>query len=866
MQILLLAAAISAIVLYGETSFLSQESPTQRTTDTTQISKEGEPTVGSTGSLFVGDIIRTFSGSWTVKQKQQKQKQVRGTLVSSFPILAKSCDQWAVVTTIWEPTDGVKSVASLPDWCLVIVGDTKTPANYLQLAGLENDDRVVYLSPEDQKKIPSAFVKMMPFRSFARKNIGYLFAIRHGAQVIYDFDDDNVLKESGWQDGAYISPMTARTSSQLSSSVFVRSLPSLSDPTKRPSSLGFNPLPLMKPTVSQVWPRGFPLEAIQDPLTTGEDAGIVPASLNISSIGVIQAVCDGDPDMDAIFRLTRTLPIHFDNSPRASQLLVPAGLYAPYNAQATVHMNSAFWGLFLPFTVPGRVTDIWRSYFTQKFLHEMNLALIYAPPLVTHTRTPHNYIADMQAENDLYMKTGKLLEFLSGWSAAEKDLPSRLEKLYIDLYERSYIGLQDVEAMQEWIFALLDIGYEFPQLPGENEYKNSSENMQSYPPELQGQPFLSFPTYNLGGSNGEQTYKQFLDSEGRKGLEDDWSTWLAGKEHAPDRPKRTVIKLIVMLKDEWPLIKKWVLYHGELIGFDNLYILDGSTDLKCISFLMDARDRLGANVIFTPANLNELAGEMTNVAVSLAASSDFIIKMDADEYLTLHTGEEGCRSSGKDANNTDCTLSPFGLEEYLQNMDNLGSIADGSRLKIGYVSSTVPDRQLCEAGQGDDIGHYPMGAVAPTDFKTVYDSRTLEKIDLGGHRGYFLGPFNTGNIRAGHSTPLSIIHAHGRCLQHEIDNCRKACISHGYINESDESEAARQKLITYMKKASDVCSGAQFPVSSGHKVSFYLQYLSGCPATTPDGFYIGTGIKRNLDFGSYLDAAMLKYNGNVLPA
>lgn len=41
---------------------------------------------------------------------------------------------------------------------------------------------------------------------------------------------------------------------------------------------------------------------------------------------------------------------------------LPAGLFAPYNAQATLHMHSALWTLLLPVTVHGRVSDIWRSY------------------------------------------------------------------------------------------------------------------------------------------------------------------------------------------------------------------------------------------------------------------------------------------------------------------------------------------------------------------------------------------------------------------------------------------------------------------------------------------------------------------------
>ena len=33
----------------------------------------------------------------------------------------------------------------------------------------------------------------LPWNHFGRKNLGYLYAIQHGADVIFDFDDDNEL-------------------------------------------------------------------------------------------------------------------------------------------------------------------------------------------------------------------------------------------------------------------------------------------------------------------------------------------------------------------------------------------------------------------------------------------------------------------------------------------------------------------------------------------------------------------------------------------------------------------------------------------------------------------------------------------------
>ena len=56
------------------------------------------------------------------------------------------------------------------------------------------DLKIYYLSVEDQQRIEMPFAKMLPWNSFGRKNLGYLYAIAHGAQVIFDFDDDNLLK------------------------------------------------------------------------------------------------------------------------------------------------------------------------------------------------------------------------------------------------------------------------------------------------------------------------------------------------------------------------------------------------------------------------------------------------------------------------------------------------------------------------------------------------------------------------------------------------------------------------------------------------------------------------------------------------
>jgi len=163
------------------------------------------------------------------------------------------CVKWGVVTTIFSPTDAVRAVANLDDWCLVIVADNKTPADYMSDDGLKRNKNVVFLSASTQREIVkmakssstrftrtqnfSAFAAAIPWNHFARKKIGYLYAIYNDAETIFDFDDDNVLlTASGGIE--HLSPLPEENEQFL-------------DLEWAP--LAFNPYPLMQASVDGTW-------------------------------------------------------------------------------------------------------------------------------------------------------------------------------------------------------------------------------------------------------------------------------------------------------------------------------------------------------------------------------------------------------------------------------------------------------------------------------------------------------------------------------------------------------------------------------------------------------------------------------------
>ena len=83
----------------------------------------------------------------------------------------------------------MRQLAALPHWCLVVAGDKNGPkAHEYNVSG------AIYLTPADQERLPFAVARHLRWNHFGRKNVGFLYAIAHGARWVYDTDDDNELQ------------------------------------------------------------------------------------------------------------------------------------------------------------------------------------------------------------------------------------------------------------------------------------------------------------------------------------------------------------------------------------------------------------------------------------------------------------------------------------------------------------------------------------------------------------------------------------------------------------------------------------------------------------------------------------------------
>ena len=104
-----------------------------------------------------------------------------------------------------------------------------------------------------------------------RKNLGYLWAIQHGAEELYETDDDNEPVNNmlpNLDDGFYVYNGTGRR---------------VANPY---AYFGF----------PSIWPRGYPLDQIRPEAQMERFSRVAAKPL------ILQGLADKDPDVDAIFR------------------------------------------------------------------------------------------------------------------------------------------------------------------------------------------------------------------------------------------------------------------------------------------------------------------------------------------------------------------------------------------------------------------------------------------------------------------------------------------------------------------------------------------------------------------------------------
>jgi len=324
-----------------------------------------------------------------------------------------------VITSIFEPTEAVISFSKMSDYQLTVVGDKKTPDGWF----CENAE---YLSVDRQENLGFSISQCLPFNHYSRKMIGYLKAIKDGADYIVDTDDDNI-PGNAWEFPAFEDTFDSIASDK-----------------------GFiNIYQLF--TEQKIWPRGLPLSLINTNFDLNSQL-----TAKECKVGIWQGLADEDPDVDAIYRLTDNTPCYFD---KRNPLVLGKGTISPFNTQNTLIRKELFPLLYLPTFVTFRFTDILRGLVAQPIMWLEGYQLGFVNATVVQKRNPHNYMNDFVSELPMYQHCDKVIDIVSGVVSKSESMENNLYNAYKSLLKENIVPHSELVTLEAW---LKDIGTNRP--------------------------------------------------------------------------------------------------------------------------------------------------------------------------------------------------------------------------------------------------------------------------------------------------------------------------------------------------------------------------------------------------------------------
>lgn len=324
-----------------------------------------------------------------------------------------------VITTINKPNDYIRFYSSAPDWDLIIVADKKTPAeSYSEI-------NCIFLSISLQKDLFGNLSDLIPFNSYSRKMLGYLYCIKNNYDIIYETDDDNINTSLNYE----------INNTYLPSSNGVINIYNAYN--REYDSVCLDTL---------IYPRGLPLnhECINSPLEL-EKLESVREKVNWN-VSIIQGLVNGDPDIDAHLRLQMSpVPFYFKENLNKNVIL-PHNTICPFNTQNTFWIDkSMFYAMYLPITVNFRYTDILRSYVALHQLKVNGKHLMFTPPTAMQVRNQHDLQKDLADEQEMYNTASSVIQLI-----LDDDLSS-IVALYERLVALQVVRQEELLVLKEFI-------------------------------------------------------------------------------------------------------------------------------------------------------------------------------------------------------------------------------------------------------------------------------------------------------------------------------------------------------------------------------------------------------------------------------
>ena len=348
-------------------------------------------------------------------------------------------DKWIIMNAINPPSDLIKYLEeNITNWKIAVLGNIKTPN--CDWFYFNNSNNLIYLSLQEQKNLGYNIIEYMDDNSYKRNNIGYLFAIQHGAKEIYEIDENlNIFVEN----------------------------PNFLDYNNSDSYVCYgiqNESKMINPYVyfgeTNIWPRGF---FIKDIMNDYNKTFYYAYNTQVKLKPLIyQDLINEFPDVDSFFLMTKDKNKENMNITFLSKfpLLYLPGNYVPINSKNTKFLYEIFPFLMLPMTINESISDIIRGYIIERFVYGFGGTIVYNN---TNIFKRNNFFDNNKLfeEKKILMHLDKILEIIKSNNYKENNPKKLLFHILDKLIKKDFLKKEEKLLYKTFFNDLSKIGYKY---------------------------------------------------------------------------------------------------------------------------------------------------------------------------------------------------------------------------------------------------------------------------------------------------------------------------------------------------------------------------------------------------------------------
>lgn len=234
-------------------------------------------------------------------------------------------------------------------------------------------------------------------------------------------------------------------------------------------------------------------------------------------------------------------------------------------------------------------------------------------------------------------------------------------------------------------------------------------------------------------------------------------------------------KLFTVTKNEYDLIEDFILYYGNLFGFENLIVIDNGSDDEHVLQVYERYIPRGLTVVVEKGYEGDRQASHFTKHMNLHKSScDWLIGLDTDEFLAY-----------KDGDDYKCEDLVPRLEKFLSDLDQ-----SYDKVCLNQLWSYCPITTIQATRPALEITEFFNSNTALCVRKRIFRASNFISVIVGNHDGKTVR--NKEYVIP--SNEFVYLHYHNTGFKRQIERARIICAAYGYININTDEKSIYEAI------------------------------------------------------------------------